>query len=280
MDVILTDIVFALARAAVATLLSTELYSFTVPGLLLFSLSVYAVITRDPLRNSLPPYMDFAGAWDVCTGQGRSGRDKRELVRLSVFWRDVFWVSIENVMEGLVGSGELTPVYYGKGMVISMGGKEQKAIEAVNQKDDVELMKVFTSSNLARFNDVLGEELGFFIGKVSKAQGIVRGVIQEFTSRALQRIVYGIVQVILMPLMSGMGPKEKFNRETLRPGSNFREVLLHHYFPLLDKLGHNKEEDVTTKKSTPNVLCLESQLQRLDIEDPSILAYFPCTRFS
>lgn len=118
-----------------------------------------------------------------------------------MFWRDVFWVSMENVMEGLVGSGELAPVYYGKGMVVSMGGKEQKAIEAVNYKDDVELMKVFTSSNLARFNDVLGEELGFFIGKVSKAQSIVRGVIQEFTSRTLQRIVYGIVQVTLMPLI-------------------------------------------------------------------------------
>lgn len=72
-----------------------------------------------------------------------------------------------------------------------------------------------------------------------------------------------------------MGPKEKFNRETLRSGCNCREVLLHHYFPLLDKFGHNKEEDVTKQKSTSNVLCLESQLQRLDIEDPSILAYLP-----
>jgi len=56
-------------------------------------------------------------------------------------------------------------------------------------------MKVFAASNLSMFNDVLKEELDFFISKVSKSQRIVRGVIQEFVSRTLQRIVYGTIQL-------------------------------------------------------------------------------------
>ena len=56
-------------------------------------------------------------------------------------------------------------------------------------------MKVFASSNLSMFNDVLKEELDFFINKVSKSQRIVRGVIQEFVSRTLQRMVYGTIQL-------------------------------------------------------------------------------------
>ena len=134
MDVILSDIAFALARAAVATLLSRELYSFTVPGLVLFSVTVYAVITRDPLRDSLPPYMGFSGTWDLLSGQRRKDKETREVVRLSVFGRDVFWVSKENVMRGLIGSREVVPVYHGKGILVAAGDKEQKAIEKVSRK--------------------------------------------------------------------------------------------------------------------------------------------------
>ena len=56
-------------------------------------------------------------------------------------------------------------------------------------------MKVFASSNLAMFNDVVKEELDFFVSKVSKSQRIVRGVIQEFVSRTLQRMVYGTIHL-------------------------------------------------------------------------------------
>ena len=50
---------------------------------------------------------------------------------------------------------------------------------------------MFTSANLAMFHDVMDEEEGFFIDKVSKAQIIAVSVIQEFVSRTLQRMVYG-----------------------------------------------------------------------------------------
>jgi len=56
-------------------------------------------------------------------------------------------------------------------------------------------MKVFAASNLSMFDDVLKEELDFFINKVSESQRIVRGVVQEFVSRTLQRIVYGTIQL-------------------------------------------------------------------------------------
>ena len=133
MDIILTDILFALARAAVATLLSRELYSVTVPGLFLFSLTVYTVITRDPLRDSLAPYMGFSGTWDVLSGQRRKDKERREVVRLSVYGSDVFWVSKENVMDGLIGSREVIPVYYGKGILVAAGDKEQNAIAKVSR---------------------------------------------------------------------------------------------------------------------------------------------------
>jgi|SRR5271170_4230640 len=61
-------------------------------------------------------------------------------------------------------------------------------------------MKVFASSNLAMFNDVLEEELDFFVGKVSESQRIVRGVIQEFVSRTLQRMVYGTIRLTRLKL--------------------------------------------------------------------------------
>jgi hypothetical protein len=133
MDIILSEIAFALARAAVATLLSRELYSVTVPGLVLFSITVYAVITRDPLRDSLPPYMDFSGTSDVLSGQRRKDKETREVVRISVLGRDAFWVSKENVMDGLIGSRDVMPVYCGKGILVAAGDKEQNAIAKVSR---------------------------------------------------------------------------------------------------------------------------------------------------
>ena len=62
-------------------------------------------------------------------------------------------------------------------------------------------MKVFTSSNLAMFNDVLEEELQFFTSKAFKAQRIARGIIREFVSRTLQRIVYGAIQLVSIGLI-------------------------------------------------------------------------------
>ena len=139
MDGILTDIAFALARAAVATLLSRELYSFTVPGLILFSFTVYTVITRDLLRDSLPPYMGLTSVWAVLSGEGRRKGEKNEVVRLSVFGKDVFWVGKREVMKGLVGSGEALPLYPGRGIVFPVGERERKAIEKVRRRGAVGL---------------------------------------------------------------------------------------------------------------------------------------------
>jgi hypothetical protein len=131
MDVILTDIVFAVARAAVATLLAKELYSITIPSLFLFSLITYSVLSRDPIRASLPPYIGFKGVWDVLWGKRRMRNGKREVVRLSIFRRDVFWISKGDAMNELVASGKINPVFYGDGIIIPYGDKEKAAVEKV-----------------------------------------------------------------------------------------------------------------------------------------------------
>lgn len=190
MDIILTDIVFSLARAAIATLLAKELYSVTIPTLLLFSIIIYSVLTRDPIRASLPPYIGFKGVWDVLWGKKRVRNGKGEVVRLSIFRRDVFWISKGDVMNELVASGRINPVFYGNGIVIPYDDKEKAAVEKVFLSVFM-LIQVFTSANLAMFHDVMDEEEGFFIEKVSKAQIIAVSVIQEFVSRTLQRMVYG-----------------------------------------------------------------------------------------
>ena len=190
MDIILTDIVFSLARAAVATLLAKGLYSITIPTLVLFSILTYSVLTRDPIRASLPPYIGFKGVWDVLWGKKRVRNGKREVGRLSIFRRDVFWISKGDVMRELIASEKINPVFYGNGVVIPYGDKERAAVEKVFLCPFV-LIQVFTSANLAMFHDVMDEEEGFFIDKVSKAQIIAVSVIQEFVSRTLQRMVYG-----------------------------------------------------------------------------------------
>jgi hypothetical protein len=131
MDIIFTDILFSLARAAVATFLAKELYSVTVPTLLVFSVIIYEALTRDPLRSSLPPFIGFKGTWNALRGHRRARGGKRELVRLSFCRKDVFWVSRQDIMDDLVSSGQVIPVLYGDGIVTTYGDKEKVAIEKV-----------------------------------------------------------------------------------------------------------------------------------------------------
>ena len=131
MDVILTDILFTLARAGVATLLAKELYSVTVPALLAFSIITYAALTRDPIRVSLPPYIGFKAVWDVFRGKRIRHSDARGLVRLSVFRRDVFWIFNADIMNDLLTSERIVPVFYGNGIVIEYGDKEKDAVKKV-----------------------------------------------------------------------------------------------------------------------------------------------------
>src|SRR5271169_3055515 len=72
-----------------------------------------------------------------------------------------------------------------------------------------------------------------------------------------------------------MGPNEKFNVQNIPSANNLREVLLHHYFSLFDKLRPQKKENITERKTSSNVLCLQSQLQKGNIKHPAILAYLP-----
>jgi hypothetical protein len=129
MDTILTDILFALARAGVATFLARELYAVTVPAMLVFSLTVYAIITRDPLRTSLPPYIGFSGLWRVLRGRKRV-LGRRQVARLSVFGRDAFWVS-EAVLNELIYSKQMVQVFQGKGIFMEYTDKEKMAVENV-----------------------------------------------------------------------------------------------------------------------------------------------------
>lgn len=129
MDTILTDILFALARAGVATFLARELYVLTVPALLVFSLTIYAIITRDPIRESLPPYIGVKGVWRVLQGRKRV-LGKKEVARLSVFGRDAFWVS-EGVLNELIYSHRMVQVFQGKGVFMEYTDKEKFAVENV-----------------------------------------------------------------------------------------------------------------------------------------------------
>jgi hypothetical protein len=129
MSTILTDILIALARAALATFLAKELYAVTVPSSIVFSITVYAILTRDPVRASLPPWIGFQGAWWVFRGW-RKVRGGRSVVRLSVFGRDVFWVS-ERVLGELLSSGRIEQVFYKNGILLQYGGNERIAMDKV-----------------------------------------------------------------------------------------------------------------------------------------------------
>jgi hypothetical protein len=125
------DIVISLAQAAVATFLATELYYITLPGILLFSLVAYAVVTQNPLRLSLPPFIGIGAVWSVIRGNRRAYGDPREITRLSFFGRDAFWVTKEDVMRDLIKSRRVVPVYYGNGEIMTFGDREKRAIDKV-----------------------------------------------------------------------------------------------------------------------------------------------------
>ena len=129
MDIILTDIAISLARAALATFLAKELYSITVPTVTLFSIVLYACLTRDPIRTSLPPWMGIKGIWNVIVG-GKKVRQGREIVRLSVFGRDVFWVT-EDVFQELLLENGLVQVFHRNGVFMEYGEKERMIVDKV-----------------------------------------------------------------------------------------------------------------------------------------------------
>ena len=120
-----------LTRAAIATFLANELYAITIPGSLVFSVTLYAVLTRDPLRASLPPWMGFGGMWFVMRGRWRRKvRRGRAIVRLSIFGRDAFWIS-EQVLGELLSSGGVEQVFYKSGCVLEYGSNERMAVDKV-----------------------------------------------------------------------------------------------------------------------------------------------------
>jgi hypothetical protein len=129
MSTILTDILIALTRAALATLLAKELYSITVPGSLIFSITVYAILTRDPVRSSLPPSIGGRGLFSLLRGR-RKLRMGRSIVRLSIFERDVFWIS-ELVLAELLSSGRIEQVFHKDGVIMEYGTNERMAVDKV-----------------------------------------------------------------------------------------------------------------------------------------------------
>jgi hypothetical protein len=131
MEGMFTEVICALARAALATFLSKELYYITVPTALVLSIIAYEAITRDPLRSSLPPFIGFQDAWNVIQGRRRSRGDAREVVRLSFFGKDIFWVSKDDVMNKVLNSGNLTPVIQGDGTILPLNDKDRGALEKV-----------------------------------------------------------------------------------------------------------------------------------------------------
>ena len=128
---ILIDIASSLLRAAISTVLAKELYIVTVPSLIAFSIVTYEVLTRDPIRSSMPPYLGDRATWEVIRGRRRPQGDTRDIVRLSIFGNDVFWVSREDVINQLAESGRVVRAFYGNGAVMVYGDKEKAAIEKV-----------------------------------------------------------------------------------------------------------------------------------------------------
>jgi hypothetical protein len=195
----LMEIIFALARAALATFLAKELYSITIPSLVVFSFLTLSLITRDPLRDSLPPVFGLRDVFGLFMGRRRSDRESRSIVRLSIFSRDVFWVSRTEVLQELLAEEKVRPIFYGNGIIMPYGDKERNALENVSSCGLSVLTagQVFTTKNLAKFNDVIDEEERFFVGKVSKAQVMTLPLIHEFVSRTLQRMIYGMCVALL-----------------------------------------------------------------------------------
>jgi len=131
MPTILMEIVFALARAALATFLAKELYSITIPSLAVFCFLTLSIITRDPLRDSLPPFLGLQDIIALVFGRRLADGGKRSVVRLSIFSRDVFWVSQAHVLKEWLAGEKVRPVFYGNGIVMPYGDKERNALENV-----------------------------------------------------------------------------------------------------------------------------------------------------
>jgi hypothetical protein len=132
MDHIITEIICSLARAALSAFLSKELYTFiAVPSALLLSIVAYEALTRNPLRSSLPPFTGFQATWKAIQGRRRPQRDALEVVRLSFFGKDVFWVSRKDVMEEISITGKLARIMYGNGVVLVFNDKEKEALDKV-----------------------------------------------------------------------------------------------------------------------------------------------------
>jgi hypothetical protein len=128
----LMEIITALARAALANFLAKELYSITVPSLVLFSFLTLALVTRDPLRDSLPPFVRIRDIFGLFLGRRRSDRGTRSLVRLSIFSRDVIFISRTEIFNELLAEGKVRPIFYGNGITMPYGDKEQNAVEKVS----------------------------------------------------------------------------------------------------------------------------------------------------
>jgi hypothetical protein len=127
----LMEIITALARAVLANFLAKELYTITVPSLVLFSFLTLALITRDPLRDSLPPFVTIRDIFGLLLGRRRSDRTSRSIVRLTIFSRDVFWVSRTEIFKELLAEGKVRPIFYGNGITMPYGDKERNALEKV-----------------------------------------------------------------------------------------------------------------------------------------------------
>jgi hypothetical protein len=129
MDILLTDIVVSLGRAALATFLARELYSTTVPTLLVLSITVYILVTLDPLAPSLPPSIGLRGLWRLLRGK-RKVRHATDLGRLSVLGRHVFWVS-QDVLGQLLRSTSPVQIFHRNGVFMEYGEKERMVIDKV-----------------------------------------------------------------------------------------------------------------------------------------------------
>jgi hypothetical protein len=128
-ETILLDIFISVIRERIASFLAGELRSFTIPLIILCSAVTYAILTRDPMRASLPPWMGFEGVWGVLWGS-RNIRLNYEMVRLSFFGRDVFWVT-EEVVNGLLVEGELVQIFHRNGVFMEYGEKERIVVDKV-----------------------------------------------------------------------------------------------------------------------------------------------------
>ena len=131
MSTIITDILIALARAALATFLARELYAFTVPSSLAFTLALYLIITRDPIRESLPQWIGAKGILALIWGK-RNVRQDREVVRFSIFGRDVFWVT-EEVLGELLLQKSLIQIFHRNGVFMEYGEKERVVVDRVKE---------------------------------------------------------------------------------------------------------------------------------------------------